>query len=112
MANAKAELPLTYDTHLAQVGGGGVSGDQISDATATSSHVRQVRRPLCSEAEAKGVESGPEDTIRLSRELSLVVLVADVDCSCFPGVGSHCATASGWRGFMFGDRLDAQEIRL
>jgi hypothetical protein len=46
MAKAKAELPLTYDTRLAQVGGG-VSGDQIPDATATSSHVRQVRRPLC-----------------------------------------------------------------
>ena len=30
----------------------------------------------------------------------MVVLTADVDCSCAPGVGSHCATASGWRGLV------------
>ena len=31
----------------------------------------------------------------------MVILKADVDCSCAPGVGSHCATASGWRGLVF-----------
>ena len=66
---------------------------------ARSSRVRQVRHPFALKSEAKDIRVGFKDTIRLSWELAVVVLTADVDCSCAPGVGSHCATASGWRGF-------------
>jgi hypothetical protein len=102
MPKAEAQLPLTYNTNTHLSKQTNVSGEEeIPDVCPQEVAVFGKSDVLfASKAEAKDIRLGPEDTIRLSRKLTVVVVAADVDCSCAPGVGSHCATASGWRALV------------